>query len=169
VSVLSKVENISSFSPKDFLGTLINCASDDKVKRNLRAVASFLAKELPNRFSDSSNSVPSVVTISITNSILNSVPEIGEFFQIRASDALACSLYAFLKYYDKPEYAIIEAVNMGGDTDTLGAITGALAGALHGTQWIPKIWYENLENGEFGRDYAISLGKKLATLDLHQS
>jgi len=163
VAVLAKTD-IATFSPKDFLVTLTNCSSDDKVKRNLRVVASFLARELPNH-SSTANSATSVPTTSITNSILNSVPEIGEYFQIRASDALACSLYAFLKYFDKPEQAIIEAVNMGGDTDTLGAITGALVGALHGAQWIPKIWYENLENGEFGRDYAISLAKNLSNLD----
>lgn len=36
--------------------------------------------------------------------------------------------------------AITAAARYGGDTDTLGAITGALAGALHGIEWMPADW-----------------------------
>ena len=28
----------------------------------------------------------------------------------------------------------------GGDSDTIAAMAGALAGALHGTHWMPKQW-----------------------------
>ncbi|HEY3322356.1 MAG TPA: ADP-ribosylglycohydrolase family protein [Planctomycetota bacterium] len=36
--------------------------------------------------------------------------------------------------------AVLAAVNLGGDTDTTGAVTGALAGVLHGQQAIPEKW-----------------------------
>jgi ADP-ribosylglycohydrolase len=36
--------------------------------------------------------------------------------------------------------AVLKAVNLGGDTDTTGAICGALAGAFYGYSSIPKEW-----------------------------
>lgn len=42
------------------------------------------------------------------------------------------------------EEAIIKAVNLGGDADTIGAITGGLAGALYGYESIPKRWIKQL-------------------------
>jgi len=41
--------------------------------------------------------------------------------------------------------AVEAAVNMGGDSDTLGAVTGALAGAAYGTGAIPGEWLTPLE------------------------
>lgn len=38
------------------------------------------------------------------------------------------------------EEAVIEAVNLGGDADTNGAITGGLAGAWYGYDAIPEAW-----------------------------
>ena len=41
---------------------------------------------------------------------------------------------------DSFEQAVIEAVNLGGDADTNGAITGGLAGAWYGYEAIPEAW-----------------------------
>jgi len=38
------------------------------------------------------------------------------------------------------EESILSAVNMGGDSDTLGAVVGALAGATYGDAAIPREW-----------------------------
>lgn len=57
--------------------------------------------------------------------------------------------------------AIILAVNLGGDTDTIGAMTGALAGAYWGVQYIPPIWVQTLENGNGGKDRVITLCRRL--------
>lgn len=43
------------------------------------------------------------------------------------------------------EEAIINAVNRGGDADTIGAITGGLVGACYGYEAIPKRWIEYLD------------------------
>lgn len=40
--------------------------------------------------------------------------------------------------------AVLKAVNLGGDTDTTGAITGGLAGILYGYDLIPKEWIDIL-------------------------
>ena len=38
------------------------------------------------------------------------------------------------------EAAIVQAVNLGGDADTIGAIAGGLAGAIYGCSEIPERW-----------------------------
>lgn len=46
------------------------------------------------------------------------------------------------------EEAVIHAVNSGGDTDTIAAVVGAIAGARHGTEAIPSCWREILMAGD---------------------
>lgn len=42
------------------------------------------------------------------------------------------------------ENAIVQAVNLGGDADTIGAIAGGLAGAIYGCSAIPDRWKSRL-------------------------
>lgn len=44
--------------------------------------------------------------------------------------------------------ALVEVVNLGGDADSAGAMTGALAGAHHGASQIPRKWLDKLLNRE---------------------
>jgi ADP-ribosyl-[dinitrogen reductase] hydrolase len=44
------------------------------------------------------------------------------------------------------EAAVVAAVNLGGDADTIGAVTGQLAGALYGVSAIPLRWRERLHS-----------------------
>ncbi len=61
------------------------------------------------------------------------------------------SFILLLQYGSNMEKAMIAGVNQGGDTDTIGAITGALCAALGGTESVPERWftlipeYEELE------------------------
>jgi len=45
---------------------------------------------------------------------------------------------------DSAEDAIVSAVNRGGDTDTIGAVTGALAGARFGSESLPDRWVDTI-------------------------
>ncbi len=47
---------------------------------------------------------------------------------------------------DGLEEAIVEVVNLGGDSDSTGAILGALAGAHYGVGAIPDRWLDGLQN-----------------------
>ena len=42
------------------------------------------------------------------------------------------------------EEAVLKAVNLGGDTDTTGAVTGGLAGLIYGIETIPKTWVASI-------------------------
>ena len=61
-----------------------------------------------------------------------------------APESLAAAFYAFAARKHSFEEALLVAINAGGDTDTIGAMTGALAGAYHGLEGIPQRWREGL-------------------------
>lgn len=65
----------------------------------------------------------------------------------RSHDALACAALCIDLFPDDPVSAVRRAVTTDGDSDTLGAITGALAGAVHPFPWkgLPYGWFERLE------------------------
>ncbi|PGH27714.1 hypothetical protein AJ80_00501 [Polytolypa hystricis UAMH7299] len=62
-------------------------------------------------------------------------------------DTLEVALWAFFKYPDWKDGALA-VVNLGGDSDTAGAIYGALAGAFCGVEEIPTEWVEVMQNRE---------------------
>lgn len=63
-------------------------------------------------------------------------------------DAVLCSHAALSCFMNARtlEGAILSAINLGGDADTVGACCGALAGAYWGMDAIPKRWCADLEN-----------------------
>lgn len=54
-------------------------------------------------------------------------------------DTLAASMWCLLNSENYKE-CILKAVNLGSDTDTVGAVTGAVAGLAYGFDSIPKRW-----------------------------
>ena len=58
-------------------------------------------------------------------------------------DTLEAALWCVLSTTDYPS-AVLRAVNLGSDTDTVAAVTGGLAGALYGYESIPQKWLDTL-------------------------
>ncbi len=63
-----------------------------------------------------------------------------------AYETVPAAFYCFLRNSGSVENAILEAVNAGGDTDSIACITGALCGALKGADSLPEKWVAGLEN-----------------------
>ncbi len=63
------------------------------------------------------------------------------------------------------EAAVLAAINLGEDTDTTGAVTGALAGALYGRGAIRPAWIEGLARSAF----VVDLCERLADRILEES
>jgi poly(ADP-ribose) glycohydrolase ARH3 len=61
------------------------------------------------------------------------------------------------------EQVVVFAVRCGGDTDTIGAMAGALAGARSGVASIPGRWRDALEDGPRGRRYVEGLAGSIAS------
>lgn len=59
--------------------------------------------------------------------------------------SFVCAVNAVLET-DSFEAALVYAVNLGGDADTIGAIAGGLAGAVYGASEIPLRWVNALAN-----------------------
>lgn len=62
-------------------------------------------------------------------------------------DTLEASLWCLLQT-DNYQDAVLKAVNLGNDTDTVGAVTGGLAGILYGYSGIPGEWIDALREKE---------------------
>ncbi|OOQ83542.1 ADP-ribosylglycohydrolase family protein [Penicillium brasilianum] len=63
-------------------------------------------------------------------------------------DTLEVALWGFFKY-DTWEAGALAVVNLGGDSDTAGAVYGGLAGVFYGYGSIPTRWVEGMQNGRF--------------------
>ena len=63
-------------------------------------------------------------------------------------DSLEASIWAFFKG-DSYEEVVLTAINLGGDTDTIGAIAGGLAGIFYGLSNIPRRWVQSVRKLEF--------------------
>ena len=75
--------------------------------------------------------------------------------------SVPAALFAALAHPDF-EQAVSFAIRCGGDTDTLGAMAGAIAGARHGASAIPQRWLDALEEGQKGRRHVERLAGALA-------
>jgi len=78
-----------------------------------------------------------------------------------APNSVPTAIYCFLSHPHSFQDALVYAVGLGGDTDTIGAMTGALSGAYHGKKGIPSPWMRDLENQGKGRDYIEQLAIEL--------
>ena len=73
-----------------------------------------------------------------------------------AEEALAISVYCALVARNF-KHGVLLAVNHDGDSDSTGAITGNLLGAMHGIKAIPARWLEQLELREVITEIATDL------------
>jgi poly(ADP-ribose) glycohydrolase ARH3 len=64
---------------------------------------------------------------------------------VSAADSVPAAVAAFCAHPDSFPDAVRFAVSLGGDTDTIAAMTGALAGARHGYSSIPPAWVTRTE------------------------
>ena len=132
VALAVKVES-ESFNPIDFLEKLIEFTRVDAYKEKLEKAKALLKNDDKRE-----------VIRSLGNRVeaLNSVPT---------------AIYCFAKHHESYAKAVLYAISLGGDTDTIGAMAGAIAGAYHGIENIPNAWKQKLEK----RDYIEKLASKL--------
>lgn len=89
------------------------------------------------------------------------MPELNAFSTIGTSimtkDVVPSAFYCFTKNPLDFSKAILSAINAGGDTDSIAAITGAISGAYLGIDAIPKKWLDKLENRDEIESIALEL------------
>ncbi len=77
----------------------------------------------------------------------------GSGYVIHTLEAAIWSFYRTASFRD----AILMAVNLGEDADTVGAVCGQIAGACYGIDGIPGDWLEKLARRELIESLAIKL------------
>jgi len=119
----------------DFLAKLIDFTEDKIYQRKLNSIREFIVKPDKSKV----------------------VAELGN--GVEAFNSVPTAIYSFLLEPDSFARAVLYAVSLGGDTDTIGAMTGAISGAYLGIESIPDSWKDKLEN----RPYIEELAEKLYT------
>jgi poly(ADP-ribose) glycohydrolase ARH3 len=76
---------------------------------------------------------------------------------VEAQSSVPTAIYCFLCNPQSFEESLLYAISLGGDTDTIGAMTCAISGAYHGVEVIPERWKARLER----RAYIEGLAEKL--------
>jgi poly(ADP-ribose) glycohydrolase ARH3 len=76
---------------------------------------------------------------------------------VAADEAVPTALYAFLRHPQAFVEAVTYAISLGGETDTIASMTGALAGASLGMEAIPRRWRERVEGAARVRALADTL------------
>ncbi|MBI2194951.1 MAG: ADP-ribosylglycohydrolase family protein [Planctomycetes bacterium] len=153
VALLISIRSLSD--PRAFLGELL---------QHVRAGETLAAQQEPgivthieegeHGFSDALARVPDFLDLPMEDGIAR----IGEYAEAKSQRpgiggtggyvlaSVVSALYIFLKNLGSYERAVLAAVNQGGDTDTIGALVGAMAGTLHGYYAIPVRWATGLKN-----------------------
>lgn len=80
---------------------------------------------------------------------------------VLASHSVAAGLWVAAVASDFEE-AMILALALGGDADTIAAMGCAVLGAALGSKGIPAAWTQRCEDGPRGRSYALRLARRLA-------
>ena len=92
----------------------------------------------------------------IIESDISGLPEAAIKSSSYVVDTLEASLWCLLNSNSYPD-TVLTAVNLGGDTDTLGAVTGGLAGIYYGYDGLPQKWVTRLARAKD----IIELGERL--------
>jgi poly(ADP-ribose) glycohydrolase ARH3 len=81
-----------------------------------------------------------------------------------AAESVPAALWAFLRAPSSFEATIFSAAELGGDVDSICALAGALAGALHGLTALPPAWVDSLAHERPGVARVEELAKQIAVL-----
>ena len=138
IALAADLDPLGAFDRGNFLAKLINFVQEGVYREKLNQIEAILNR--PDK---------TKVIIELGNGIeaFNSVPT---------------AIYSFLSQPHSFAQAVLHAISLGGDTDTIGAMTGAISGAYLGIESIPDSWEGKLEN----RLYIEELASTLAEIKL---
>ena len=100
-------------------------------------------------------------------SIRRTINSIGEGWV--GEEAIALSIFFACKFKNDFKSALLAAVNNGGDSDTLGSITGNILGAYLGLKRIPKYWANKIEEKDLITTLSQDLLKRYEYSELWKS
>lgn len=89
--------------------------------------------------------------------------EVAQFLGngVEAHFSVPSACYIAITYSSDFCDAIRAAISLGGDTDTIAGMVGAIVGGHVGEKGLPREWIEQLEDGPRGHSFARSLADRL--------
>jgi hypothetical protein len=78
------------------------------------------------------------------------------------------AVYAWYRHWGDFKATLTVVLDCGGDTDTAGAITGALAGAVVGEEGIPRAWIDGISDWPRGSSLLYALSDRLSAASRSQ-
>ncbi len=124
----------SSFDVRLFISNLLGYTTEDVYRTKIASMESLLA-------------CPDDKT--------RIVEELGH--GVEAINSVPAAIFSFLLNQSSFISTVTYAISLGGDTDTIASMAGAISGAYLGIDAIPGDWVEQVEN----RDYILKLAHKL--------
>lgn len=103
--------------------------------------------------------------IAAFTSLLGRVDDRGQVVRelghgIEAFESVPTAIFCFLSHPCDFPATVVYAISLGGDTDTIACMAGAISGAHLGVDALPAAWVERLEN----HDYIAGLAERLCEL-----
>ena len=139
----------------------------------LQAMAVALAvAENPDRLLDTPSFVSRLLNFATEDAYRAKIIEFGTLLEhaddrqrvvhqlghgVEAFNSVPSAIFSFLSHPQDFASTVIYAVSLGGDTDTIASMAGAICGAYQGIEALPSKWQSQLEN----RDYILSLTHRL--------
>ncbi len=134
----------SGYLPAGVLADLIACLLDGKTLEQGLEFSLAELKEWPGHEETLASVEMALQLAREGESPVKAIPCLGEGWV--GEEALAISLYCVLAGGCDWETSVLLSVNHSGDSDSTGCITGAILGALHGTEALPAPWTAQLES-----------------------
>lgn len=106
----------NNLDPQKLLNSVINFSKNEAYQEKLEKAKSLLHVENKERISR----------------------ELGN--GVEAFNSVPTAIYCFAKNHQNYARTVSYAISLGGDTDTIAAMSGAIAGAYHGEEELPKSW-----------------------------
>jgi ADP-ribosyl-[dinitrogen reductase] hydrolase len=125
-------------------------------------VAYFNMQQIVKEFADRNEFNPKELKLfaRILDKNIKEIPEEAIYSSGYVLYTLEASLWCLLNT-DNYADAVLKAVNLGGDTDTTGCVTGAVAGLLYGYDEIFQVWVNEIARKEDIDDLSNRLYKRI--------
>jgi poly(ADP-ribose) glycohydrolase ARH3 len=130
VALAVSLEPAKDFDSREFLARLGEFVHHDMYRQKLAKIGTLLGKVDGSRV----------------------VAELGN--GVEAFNSVPTAIYSFLSHPHSFEETILFAVSLGGDTDTIAAMAGAISGAYLGVDSVPDKWRSKLENRAYIEELA---------------
>lgn len=145
------IENISSLTHRHIrskIGTVFyiiygNFLIDYKSKEDAFLETIKIIKKIYNKETEELKIYSRLLSENFKNTKIDLIKSSGYIV-----DTLEASVWIVLNSINY-EQGVLKAVNLGGDTDTVGAVSGGLLGIYYGVDSINKNWIENILNRKY--------------------